>query len=94
MYLYGHNYFALSAKCITFAAMDFILICLASLLALGLVAAVASMLTKGGTDAAPQQGHDCSTCSSVASGECRIGCLLEEKKRSKGNKKTENQFFT
>ena len=62
--------------------MDFILISIASLVALGVVAAVASMLTKGGTDTPVAEVHDCSTCSSVASGECKIGCLLEEKKRA------------
>ena len=69
--------------------MDFILICLGALLALGVVAAVASMLGKGGTEAPVVEGHDCSSCSSVASGECKIGCLLEEKKRREGNKKAE-----
>ena len=69
--------------------MDFILISIASLVALGVVAALASMLTKGGTDAPVVEQHDCSTCSSVASGECKIGCLLEEKKRREGNKKAE-----
>ena len=77
--------------------MDFILICLGSLVALGAVAAVVSMCTKGGTDA-PIVGadssdcptaHDCSSCSSVASGECKIGLLMEEKKRREGNKKAE-----
>ena len=69
--------------------MDFILTSVVSLVGLGVVAAVASMLTKGGTDTPVTEGHDCSTCSSVASGECKIGCLLEEKKRQKGNKKAE-----
>jgi len=53
---------------------------------LGVVAAVASALTKGGTDAPVVEGHDCASCSSVASGECKIGCLIEEKKRREGNK--------
>lgn len=61
--------------------MTFVLICIGSLAVLGVVAALASMLTKGGTDAPVVEAHDCSTCSSVASGECKIGCLLEEKKR-------------
>jgi len=76
----------------TFASMNFILICLGSLVALGVVAAVAQMLTKGGTDAPVVEAHDCSSCSSVASGECKLGCLLEEKKRLEGNKKAEKQF--
>ena len=66
--------------------MDFILICLGALFALGVVAAVASALTKGGTYAPVTEGHDCASCSSVATGECKIGCLIEEKKRREGNK--------
>ena len=69
--------------------MDFLLICIGSLAALGIVAALASIFTKGGADAPVVEAHDCSTCSSVASGECKIGCLLEEKKRREGNKKAE-----
>ena len=64
--------------------MDFIIICIVSLVALGVIAAVASAFTKGGTDAPVTEAHDCSSCASVASGECKIGCLIEEqKKRSK-----------
>ena len=66
--------------------MQFVLICIGALAALGVVAALASMMTKGGTDAPVQQAHDCASCSSVASGECKIGCLIEEKKRREGNK--------
>ena len=66
--------------------MQFVLICVLSLLALGVVAALASMFTKGGTDEPVVEAHDCSSCSSVASGECKIGCLLEEKKRRESNK--------
>ena len=62
-----------------------VVICVVALGALGLIAAIASMLTKGGTDAPGVEGHDCSTCSSVASGECKIGCLLEEERRREGN---------
>jgi hypothetical protein len=64
--------------------MQFVLICIGALVALGMVAALASVFTKGGTDEPVAEGHDCSTCSSVASGECKIGCLLEEKKRREG----------
>jgi len=63
--------------------MDFIIICIVSLLALGVIAAVASALTKGGTDTPVSEAHDCSTCASVATGECKIGCLMEEKRRQK-----------
>lgn len=66
--------------------MQFIIICLLSLLGLGIVAAVASMLTKGGTDEPIVEAHDCASCSSVATGECKIGCLLEEKRRKEQQK--------
>ena len=66
--------------------MEFVLICIGALVALGVVAALASMFTKGGTDEPIVEAHDCSSCSSVASGECKIGCLLEEKKRRESNK--------
>ena len=66
--------------------MQFVLICIGALVALGVVAALASMFTKGGTDEPIVEAHDCSSCSSVASGECKIGCLLKEKKRRESNK--------
>ena len=66
--------------------MEFALICIVSLAALGVVAAVASMLTKGGTDEPIVEGHDCASCSSKVSGDCKIACLMEEKKRREGNK--------
>ena len=66
--------------------MEFALICIGSLIVLGIIAAVASMLTKGGTDTPVVEGHDCATCSSKDSGECKIACLLEEKKHKEGNK--------
>lgn len=69
--------------------MTFALICIAALAVLGIVAAIASAFTKGGTDAPVTQGHDCASCSSVASGECKIGCLIEQKKKQKDNKTEE-----
>lgn len=66
--------------------MQFVVICIGALVALGVVAALASTFTKGGTDEPIVEAHDCSSCSSVASGECKIGCLLEEKKRRESNK--------
>lgn len=53
---------------------------------LGLVAALASMMTKGGTDEPVVEAHDCTSCSSKVSGDCKIACLMEEKKRKEGNK--------
>ena len=69
--------------------MQFALICVGSLVVLGVLAALASLFTKGGTDAPVVEGHDCASCSSVASGECKLGCLLEEKKRRENNKSAE-----
>ncbi|MBR1448139.1 MAG: hypothetical protein IJ588_05265 [Prevotella sp.] len=66
--------------------MEFALICIVSLVALGIIAAVASMLTKGGTDEPVVEGHDCASCSSKVSGDCKIACLMEEKKQREGNK--------
>jgi len=66
--------------------MTFALICIGSIIVLGIVAALASMLTKGGTDEPVIEAHDCASCSSKASGDCKIACLIEEKKRREGNK--------
>ena len=66
--------------------MQFALICIGALVALGIVAALTSMLTKGGTDEPVVEGHDCASCSSKVSGDCKIACLMEEKKRREGNK--------
>ena len=66
--------------------MEFALICIVSLVALGIIAAVASILTKGGTDEPVVEGHDCASCSSKVSGDCKIACLMEEKKQREGNK--------
>jgi len=62
------------------------MICLGALIMLGLVAALASMMTKGGTDEPVVEAHDCASCSSKVSGDCKIACLMEEKKRKEGNK--------
>ena len=61
--------------------MKFALICIGSLVVLGIIAALASLFSKGGTDTPIVEGRDCSTCSGVADGSCKIGCLIEEKKR-------------
>ena len=66
--------------------MQFALICIGALVALGIVAALASMLTKGGTDEPVIEAHDGASCSSKVSGDCKIACLMEEKKRKEGNK--------
>ena len=64
--------------------MEFALVCLIGLVALGVIAAIASYFQKG--DDEVKEAHDCASCSAVASGECKIGCLIEEKRRQKDNK--------
>jgi hypothetical protein len=66
--------------------MQFALICIGSIVVLGIIAALASMLTKGGTDEPIVEAHDCASCSSKASGDCKIACLMEEKKKRESNK--------
>ena len=64
--------------------MEFALVCFLGLVGLGIVAAVASHFQKG--DDEVKEAHDCASCSAVATGECKIGCLIEEKKRQRDNK--------
>jgi hypothetical protein len=64
--------------------MNFAVVCISALVVLGIVAAIASRL-QGGDDEV-KETHDCASCSAVASGECKIGCLIEEKRRQKDNK--------
>jgi len=64
--------------------MNFAVVCISALVVLGIVAAIASRL-QGGDDEV-KEAHDCASCSAVASGECKIGCLIEEKRRQKDNK--------
>jgi hypothetical protein len=66
--------------------MQFALICIGSIVVLGIIAALASMLTKGGTDEPIVEAHDCASCSSKVSGDCKIACLIEEKKKRENNK--------
>ena len=66
--------------------MEFAIICIGSIVLLGIVAALASIFSKGGTDTPVVQGEDCATCSSYVSGDCKIKCLMDEKKMREGNK--------
>ena len=61
--------------------MSFAAVCIIALVALGVVAAVASYL-QGGDDTVTV-GHDCSTCSSADDGSCQLHCLMEENKKNK-----------
>lgn len=66
--------------------MDFALVCIVALLALGVIAAVASRLQGGSDDDIHVGAHDCSSCSQADNGSCKLHCLLEEKKQREGNK--------
>lgn len=66
--------------------MEFALICIGSIVLLGVIAAIASIFSKGGTDTPIVEAHDCASCSSKVSGDCKIACLMEEKKKREGNK--------
>jgi hypothetical protein len=66
--------------------MEFALICIGSIVVLGVITAIASIFSKGGTDAPIVEAHDCASCSSKVSGDCKIACLMEEKKKREGNK--------
>ena len=65
--------------------MEFALVCIIGIVALGIVAAIASHFQKG-DDKVVTTGHDCSTCISADDGSCQLHCLMEEKKRREGNK--------
>lgn len=60
--------------------MKFVLVCIGMIVVLGIVAAVANLFDKD--DDAIKQGHDCSTCTEAEEGNCKIHCLLEEKRNS------------
>ena len=57
--------------------MSFAVVCIGSLLVLGLIAAVASLL-QGGNDEITV-GHDCNTCTAADDGSCKLHCLMKEK---------------
>ena len=62
--------------------MNFVVVCIGMIVVLGIVAAVANLFDK--EDDTIKQGHDCSTCTEAEEGNCKIHCLLEEKKRREG----------
>lgn len=59
--------------------MSFAVVCIGLIVALGIVALVANRFDKG--DDTIVKGHDCSNCTAADEGECKIHCLLEEKKK-------------
>ena len=66
--------------------MSFAVVCIGMIVALGIVAAVANKFDKG--EDTVKQGHDCSTCTEADEGNCKIHCLLEEKKKKESKGET------
>ncbi len=58
--------------------MSFALICIAAIVALGLLVALTSI---GSEDEPIVEAHDCATCTSKDDGSCKIACLMEEKRQ-------------
>ena len=54
-------------------------VCIGMIVVLGVIALVANHFDKG--EDAIVKGHDCSTCAEADKGDCKIHCLLEEKKK-------------
>ncbi len=61
--------------------MNFAVVCIGMIVAIGIVAAIASHFDKG--DDTVNVGHDCSTCTAANEGDCKIHCLMEEAKKKK-----------
>ena len=59
--------------------MTFALVCIARIVGLGVFAWIANYFDKGSDTI--QTDHDCSTCSAAQEGDCKIHCLLEEKRQ-------------
>jgi len=59
--------------------MNFAVICIGIIVILGIIAAVANFFDK--SEDIIEQGHDCSTCTAAEEGNCKIHCLIEEKKK-------------
>ncbi len=64
--------------------MNFAIVCIGMLVALGIIAAIASHFDKG--EEKITHGHDCSTCTAADEGDCKIHCLMEEAEKRKGKK--------
>ena len=59
--------------------MSFAIVCIGIIVAIGVIAAIASHFDKGDDNIIV--GHDCATCTAAQEGDCKIHCLIEEKKR-------------
>jgi len=59
--------------------MEFAIVCIVALAGLAIVAWLANCFDKGEDTIAT--GHDCSTCTAADEGQCKIHCLMEEKRQ-------------
>jgi len=65
--------------------MSFAIVCIGMIVAIGIVAAIASRFDKG--DDAITTGHDCSTCTAEVKADCKLHCMMEEAKAKKEKEK-------
>ena len=65
--------------------MSFAIVCIGMIVVIGLIAAIASHFDKG--DDTVTVAHDCATCTAAQEGDCKIHCLIEEKKRKEAEDK-------
>ena len=59
--------------------MVFALVCIGMIVVLGAIALIANHFDKG--DDEITVAHDCATCTAAQEGDCKIHCLIEEKKK-------------
>ena len=59
--------------------MEFALVCIGMIVVVGVIALIANHFDKG--DDGITVAHDCATCTAAQEGDCKIHCLLEEKKK-------------
>ena len=59
--------------------MEFALVCIGMIVVVGVIALIANHFDKG--DDEITVAHDCATCTAAQEGDCKIHCLVEEKKK-------------
>ena len=59
--------------------MEFALVCIGMIVVVGAIALIANHFDKG--DDEITVAHDCATCTAAQEGDCKIHCLIEEKKK-------------
>lgn len=65
--------------------MSFAIVCIGMIAVIGLIAAIASHFDR--SDDTIAVAHDCATCTAAQEGDCKIHCLIEEKKRKEAEEK-------